>query len=128
MVDDGYCHDEANNLECGFDRGDCCYTCTSKEKCTDCICLTGNIWHGKSDVLIDNGYCNDETNNDACDYDGGDCCKNVNTEHCSECKCFHQKTCTAIPGFLPSIVEDGICNNETNNEESRKKTMTRIRT
>ena len=117
MVGDGYCHDEANNLECGFDRGDCCYTCTSKEKCINCICHTGSHWDDKSKVLINNGYCNDETNNAACDYDGGDCCKNLNTEHCSECKCFHQKTCAVNPGFLPSIVKDGICNDETNNEE-----------
>ena len=93
MVGDGYCHDEANNLECGFDGGDCCYSCTSKLKCKDCICLTGNIWQDKNDLFIGNGYCNDEYNNDACNFDGGDCCKNVN-----------------------SLVGDGFCNDETNFE------------
>ena len=81
------------------------------------MCLSGNTWQDKSNVLIYNGHCNDETNNEACDYDGGDCCKNVNTEHCSECKCFHQETCAANPGFLPLTVQDGYCNDETNNRE-----------
>ena len=27
LVGDGYCNDEANNLHCDFDGGDCCYSC-----------------------------------------------------------------------------------------------------
>ena len=44
--------------------------------------------------MVHNGFCNDETNNLNCNYDGGDCCGyNINSEHCTECNCFHQETC-----------------------------------
>ena len=115
LVGDGYCHDQTNNFQCGFDGGDCCLACTSKVACKECRCITGNAGLFKTDSLNGNGFCNDEANNDECGYDGGDCCSNVNTEYCSTCTCFHQKTCAA--GFLPSIVGDGFCNDETNNEE-----------
>ena len=63
---------------------------------------------------IGNGYCNDEANNPDCYYDGGDCCKiSVNTDYCSECKCYHEETC--IAGMNP-LVQDGFCHDETNNE------------
>ena len=118
LIGDGYCHDEVNNLKCGFDGGDCCNSCTSKSKCTDCKCLIGNAGEDKTESLNGNGYCNDETNNAECGYDGGDCClPNVNKDHCSTCTCFHQETCAALPGFLPSIVGDKVCNDETNNVE-----------
>ena len=114
IVGDGYCNDEANNLQCGFDGGDCCYTCTSHIKCIDCKCLTGNTWGDKSDSLNKNGYCNDETNNEECNYDGGDCCVNVNIDHCSTCTCLYQWTCST--GVVPFIVGDGFCDDETNND------------
>ena len=113
MVGDGYCHDEANNLECGFDGGDCCYTCTSKINCTDCTCLTGNIWEDKSDSLNGNGYCNDESNNEECNYDDGDCCEdNVKKDHCSTCTCFYEWLCPNVQNV--AIVGDGFCDDETN--------------
>ena len=66
-------------------------------------------------TLIGNGVCNDETNNPGCFYDGGDCCVyNVNTDHCSDCTCYHKKTC--IAGTHP-LVADGFCNDETNNAD-----------
>ena len=121
LVGDGYCHDEANNFQCGFDRGDCCYTCTSNLACTDCECLTGNAGQDKSDLLNGNGYCNDEMNNDECGYDGGDCClSELKSDYCSECTCYGQDTCAALSSAglkLPSLVGDRVCNDETNNAE-----------
>ena len=66
-------------------------------------------------TLIGNGVCNDETNNPGCFYDGGDCCVNTNTDHCTECICYHKENCAA--GFTPSIVGNGFCNDGTNNAE-----------
>ena len=67
-------------------------------------------------MLLVIGYCNDETNNADCNYDGGDCCKlKVNLDHCTECICHHQETC--VGGVNHEWVNNGICNDETNNTE-----------
>ena len=72
-----------------------------------------NCVDGVNYAMIGNGYCNDETNNADCNYDGGDCCMlNVNSEHCTECKCYFQENCLA--GVHP-LVGNGICNDEANN-------------
>ena len=66
--------------------------------------------------MIGNGYCNDEPNNADCNYDGGDCCKLIfNLDHCTECICHHQVTC--VGGVNHEWVNNGICNDETNNTE-----------
>ena len=106
----GYCNDEANNAECGYDGGDCCInvnTCFYQETCAS----------GFFPSIVGDGFCNDETNNADCNYDGGDCCINVKKDHCSTCKCFHLENC--VIGFFPSIVGDGFCNDETNNEDCK---------
>ena len=70
---------------------------------------------GSVHALVGNGYCNDETNNADCNYDGGDCCLlDVNSEHCSECECYHQETC--IAGVHP-LVGDGFCHDGNNNAD-----------
>ena len=67
-------------------------------------------------AFVGDGVCNDETNNDECNYDSGDCCRyDITSEHCTECTCFHQDTCLA--GVTHAFVGDGVCNNETNNDE-----------
>ena len=120
MVGDGYCNDKTNNLPCGFDQGDCCNLCTSKEYCSDCECLTGNVGKEVSDALIGDGYCHDVANNAECNYDGGDCCQleqNVKTDHClrpTECVCRVQETCASDGGH--PLAGDGFCNDETNIE------------
>ena len=63
--------------------------------------------------LIGDCFCNDEANNDNCNYDGGDCCGyNINTDYCSDCKCYHNEACVA--GTHP-FVGDGFCHDDTNN-------------
>ena len=71
---------------------------------------------GCDNVLVGNGFCNDEANRVNCNYDGGDCCGyNINSEHCTDCTCFHQETCLA--GVTHAFVGDGVCNDKTNNAE-----------
>ena len=112
LIADGYCHDETNNLKCNYDGGDCCGSCILTEFCSECICMNGMNSNEFFNAIVGDGFCNDETNNAACNYDGGDCCININTDHCSECNCYHDQNCAA--GFIPSIVGDGYCNDETN--------------
>ena len=65
--------------------------------------------------MYGDGFCNDEVNHADCNYDEGDCCGyDVNTDHCSDCTCFHNKSC--IAGNHP-LVADGFCNDETNNAD-----------
>ena len=38
----GYCNDETNSLECGYDGGDCCLGSDLETQfCTECQCLNG---------------------------------------------------------------------------------------
>ena len=115
LAGDGYCQDETNTAECSYDGGDCCLLTINSEHCTECIChhqenCGAEFFH----PLVGDGYCQDETNNGACNYDGGDCClPNTNSDQCTECICQHQETCAA--GFIPYLVGDGYCQDETNN-------------
>ena len=49
LVGDGYCHDEANKIQCAFDGGDCCYSCVNKEFCKQCLCINEN---GDEDITL----------------------------------------------------------------------------
>ena len=84
--------------------------------CSDCTCYhPENCAAGFTLAEVGDGFCNDETNNADCNYDDGDCCLyNVNTNHCSDCECYHNETCLA--GTHP-LVGDGFCNDETNNAD-----------
>ena len=88
LIGDGYCNDEVNILDCGYDGGDCCGSCINTDLCTNCSCLGSTIGNGVPNPLVGNGYCNDNTNNVHCLYDGLDCCRSlVNTDSCSDCLC-----------------------------------------
>ena len=114
MVGDGACNDETNTAVCNYDGGDCCLNVINTDHCSECTCYMGEFCAtGFHHPSVGDGSCNDDTNIVECGYDGGDCClSNVNTDHCSECTCYHQETCAA--GFIPSSVGDGFCNDETN--------------
>ena len=115
LVGNGFCNDDTNIAECDYDGGDCC-GCVVTEYCEDCACL-GNITSSEiTNPFVGNSLCNDELNNLNCNYDGGDCCGyNINSEHCTECTCFHQETCLA--GVTHAFIGDGVCNDETNKAE-----------
>ena len=99
MVGDGYCNDEVNIPDCGYDKGDCCLSNVITNHCTDCTChlpeTCSAIFLPPS---VGDGYCNDDTNNQQCNFDGGDCCVNVNTDYCSSCSCVGSGFITS-PGF-----------------------------
>ena len=40
LIGDGYCHDDYNIQECGYDGGDCCGSENVYEFCTLCKCIT----------------------------------------------------------------------------------------
>ena len=117
LVGNGFCNDDTNIAECHYDDGDCCGYNINSEHCTDCTCFhQETCLAGVTHVFVGDGVCNDETNIADCNYDSGDCCGyNINSEHCTECTCFHQETCLA--GVTHVFVGDGVCNDETNNVE-----------
>ncbi len=41
-VGDGYCDDETNIVECGYDGGDCCLSQVVTSYCDICECLDDN--------------------------------------------------------------------------------------
>ena len=87
---DGYCDAGLNNLECGYDGGDCCKcTCANGPmyacgyagfSCVDPECLDPDVQAtffpdcSDSLVQVNDGACDADNNNAACGYDGGDCC------------------------------------------------------
>ena len=84
----GYCNDEVNILDCGYDGGDCCGSCINADLCTNCSCLGNITGNGSSNALVGDGPCNDETNTQKCNYDGGDCCgSSIITDLCTNCSC-----------------------------------------
>ncbi|CAN0440595.1 unnamed protein product, partial [Pylaiella littoralis] len=93
----GYCDQDNNKAECGYDGGDCCScTCTVPENewdddysyyCRDFACIDPEATCVDDDDItaemvancgwvqgVGNGYCNQDNNNAGCGYDGGDCC------------------------------------------------------
>ena len=39
LIGDGICDDESNNIDCGFDGGDCCLDLVVTDFCSECQCL-----------------------------------------------------------------------------------------
>ena len=88
LIGDGYCNDEVNILDCGYDGGDCCLSLVITDYCTNCTChLLETCAAGFLPPSVGDGFCNDDTNTQQCNFDGGDCCVNVNTDFCSNCSC-----------------------------------------
>ena len=87
MIADGFCNDETNNENCGFDGGDCCVN-VNTALCTECNCFLQETCATGFHPLVGDGVCNDNTNIPECEYDGSDCCISpVIKDHCSHCEC-----------------------------------------
>ena len=101
---DGFCDDENNTEQCGFDGGDCCDVNKDRNGaqwdkfCTDCKCREKGPevgWKCKAPNWQGDGYCDDENNVRECGFDLGDCCsghqtKNINPDwdlFCDNCQC-----------------------------------------
>ena len=98
MIGDGYCNDESNNPECGYDGGDCCGSCINTEYCTYCTCIGDVIGNGVSNALAGDGHCNDELNTAECNFDGGDCCG-----HCTAISVTLENNALVAQGYFEGI-------------------------
>ena len=116
---DGFCDDELNTPECGYDGGDCCihkkktdgliYLKAWDGFCEDCQCHTNGTNFGCDDYnkdLFKDGKCDASLNNPECFYDGGDCCKEAQgwDDACQDepdkCQCldpFYEESSTELP-------------------------------
>ncbi|CAM9548113.1 unnamed protein product, partial [Ectocarpus sp. 8 AP-2014] len=87
---DGYCNQENNNAECGYDGGDCCEcTCVGSDctrypnfacidpdaPCVDDDDITVDIVENCETSWMGDSRCDPENNNEICGYDLGDCCE-----------------------------------------------------
>ena len=54
LIGNGFCNDEANNVGCNFDNGDCCGTCINTDYCLLCECLSEEPGNGISNALFAN--------------------------------------------------------------------------
>ncbi|CAM9139733.1 unnamed protein product, partial [Ectocarpus sp. 12 AP-2014] len=95
---DGYCQQQNNNAECGYDGGDCCEcTCQSPydndddwhcspdgygfacidpdAPCVDDDDITIEIVQNCDTSYLRDSHCDQDNNNEICGYDFGDCCE-----------------------------------------------------
>ena len=97
-IGDGVCDDTCNNLNNGFDGGDCCPPSVDTTNCSECRCLdpehstttTATTITPRNCVAgwVGDNFCDDECNNIDNSFDGGDCCgPNAVFSYCSECQC-----------------------------------------
>ena len=87
IAGDGFCDDEANTVECGYDFNDCCQIGNDRTLCEDCFCFASE----DERVLIQekhfercsmkiyqhhlgNELCDLNRNNEDHFFDAGDCC------------------------------------------------------
>ena len=121
LVQDQYCHDEANILECQWDGGDCCDNMARYDNCTICKCKLGltalEMPKCPHPELVGDGICHDFLNRGHCFYDGGDCCIRQDQfwypqTNCTECKC--RLGNPACPQRLRQKIQNGVCNDEVN--------------
>ena len=117
LIGDGYCNDEVNILDCGFDGGDCCGSCINTDLCTNCSCLGSITGNGVPNALVGDGYCNDETNTQQCNFDGGDCCGScIISDFCTNCSCIGGITGNdVVNARVDALVGDGFCHDMMNN-------------
>ena len=119
-INDGYCDDGGNTIECDFDGGDCCGPDVNTTYCSLCQCLED---HGGGENnftttikpcnfhslhWIGDGYCDDDANNLECNFDGGDCCgDDAITDYCLECQCLELNYTTEKANTTTDLKEHG---------------------
>ena len=137
IVGDGYCDDQANVLECGFDFKDCCKMENDRSLCQDCICEISQF--EKDSYYNDNckdpcslkhlgdGTCDLNYNHAKYYFDVGDCClenlncilrlenSTVNIGFVSIDQPCPENPCIQSNNFcVPEELGDGICQDHNN--------------
>ena len=137
LAGDGYCDDEANVPECGYDFNDCCETASDRSLCQNCTCYISEnkIEKYKEDNCQDyyygalnlgDGMCNVNRNTEEYFFDIGDCCLDSSSEY--SCKhTYSEETfaleytncpenlCIKSNNFcIPEELGDGICQDHNN--------------
>ena len=86
IAGDGFCDDEANIADCGYDFKDCCQMESDRTICEDCFCFVPENDQAliKEEYLelcplyfqhhLGNGFCDLNHNNEDSHFDFGDCC------------------------------------------------------
>ncbi len=133
-INDGHCHQYANNEECHFDGGDCCMhpsiclTSCYEGEGSSCLCHETGLNHCKCKTMSDanNGVCDGFNNNDNCEYDSGDCC--LEEAKCTNClgdDCICNSTglshCTDTHLGCDNhyMISNGVCDGDNNNDECK---------
>ena len=133
LTGDGYCDDETNIPECGYDYDDCCQLQNDRSLCTNCTChlLEDEVQLFKSQSCGDlshhitnhlgNGVCDLNLNQAKYFFDVGDCCREFHKfeemtckfeEHYEECPKY---TCIPSNNFcIAKGLGDGICQDYNN--------------
>ncbi|CAG9311412.1 unnamed protein product [Blepharisma stoltei] len=114
LLGNSVCNSECNNLECGFDLGDCGYCAQGcydymlgshcYKECNNSTCYYGagickECNTGCSSDMLGNNKCDPACRTASCNYDFGDC----STSDCSD-------------GCFLWMIEDGICQSECHNQ------------
>ena len=97
LAGDGYCDDDANIPECGYDFSDCCELENDRSACQNCTCFVSanKIENFKEKNCLDyldlthlgDGTCDLNYNKAEYFFDIGDCCQQLTGEQNSEYKC-----------------------------------------
>ena len=125
IAGDGYCDDEANIAECGYDFRDCCQMHNDRTLCEDCFCYIMNATDETSnlmcnDYLPDLGdkFCDLSLNNVKNYFDVGDCClpdtyclieDTISHVPCPEMVCIQSNIFC-----VPEELGDGVCQDYNN--------------
>ena len=93
LAGDGYCDDEANVPECGYDFNDCCETQSDRSLCQNCTCYVSEnkMEEYKKDncqkylfrLHLGDGNCNLNYNKEEYFFDIGDCCLEMDQDEYS---------------------------------------------
>ena len=137
LAGDGYCDDEANVPDCGYDFNDCCETENDRSLCQNCTCYLSQNKTEKYkesncqdwiDLLhLGDGNCDINYNTEEYFFDVGDCCLELDLS--SEYGCRYkdmitgaiedvycpENTCIKSNNFcIPEELGDGICQDHNN--------------
>ena len=133
LTGDGYCDDETNIPECGYDYADCCHLENDRSLCTNCTCHLSEdevqLFQNQSCIdpnhlitnHLGNGICDLNYNIDQYFFDVGDCCLQLQAYEKMTCKVEEdlvecpQYTCIPSNNFcIAEELGDGICQDHNN--------------